>query len=287
MTRILVFTPTYGGLLRDETVKSIQALAFEGAVEWVVREDNQYPGRDVRNCLGQFAQGREMALAGDYDGLLLVEHDMIVPVDGLQRLWDSPADVVYGCYVFRHGMRVINLLQHTGTANIGQSLSLYPKELAAAAKRGWVEVSGAGFGCLLIRRAVLERVAFRSVDGAAPDLPFAADCVGLGIRQIGRTDVRCGHVDSESGQTLWPFEGSDGMSVQVIALQTVNISDDGQAVRLVQGQGYSLGGQVASELARAGYVVIEVADGYETATVPQAETAAVKPVKRTRKKAGA
>lgn len=286
MTRILVFTPTYGGLLRDETVESIQALAFEGELEWVVREENQYPGRDVRNCLGQFAQGREMALAGGFDGLLLVEHDMIIPADGLQKLWDSPADVVYGCYVFRHGMRVVNLFQHTGTANIGQSLTLYPNELKAAAGRGWVEVSGAGFGCTLIRRNVLDRVAFRSVDGAAPDLPFAADCVGQNIRQIGRTDVRCGHFDSESGLTLWPFEGSDGMSVKVMALQTVNISDDGQAVRLVQGQGYSLGGQVASELARAGYVRIVVADEVETATVAQAETAMMPKGKRTRAKAG-
>jgi hypothetical protein len=173
------------------------------------------------------------------------------------------------------------------------SLSLYPRELKAAQEQGWCEVSGAGFGCLLIKRGVLERVPFRDA-GNAPDLPFAQDCVRQKIKQIGRTDVVCGHIETdENNVTLWPFEGGYGMVARVYALQDVVLGDNGVSVEMKKGRYYSISTETAKEAARAGFLRITneadvVADemaGYETATSPQAEAreTAVAPTARKRK----
>jgi len=264
MARILVFTPTYDNLLRSETVESVAALAFDGEVDRVVSDENPYPGRDMRNCNFQFQKGRRLALDGGYDGLLLVEHDMIVPADGLQKLWETPAAVVYGAYMLRHGMHCLNLFQNLGRGAIGMSLSLYPRELTAMRRRGWGDVSGVGFGCLLIRAGVLGDVPFRNTE-SAPDLPFAHDCATRGIRQVGRTDVECGHI-VETGITLWPFRGGGtGMLARVYALQDVVVVDGGQTVQMKRGRYYSLSVAVGLELVRAGYVRIAGGEGDQAA----------------------
>lgn len=285
MARILIFTPTYDDRLQDETVKSIEALTFDGELDWVLSDENPYPGRDMRNCVFQFQKGRQIAIDGEYDALLLIEHDMIVPEDAAQKLWDTPADlhtgadsapVVYGTYQLRHRMRSVNLFQYVGDDNIGMSLSLYPRELQQARQAGWCRVSGAGFGCLLIRRPVFEQVPFVD-NGNAPDLPFAADCVRRRIVQIGRTDVACGHIDLDWAQrTLWPYEhGGYGIVARVLALQ--NVTAPG-SVMMKRGRYYSIEVDVAVEMERAGFVRIEneadeVAAEMETADAGERETA--------------
>lgn len=283
MARILVYTPTYDDLLQAETVASIEALEFDGELDWVLSDDNPYPGRDMRNCVFQFQKGRKLALDGDYDGLLLIEHDMIVPPHAAQRLWDTDAPVVYGAYQLRHKMNCVNLFQFVGDNGLGMSLSLYPRELQQARQDGCVRVSGAGFGCLLIKRPVLEAVPF--VDrGNAPDLPFAKDCVTRGILQIGRTDVECGHIDLDWAQrTLWPFEnGGGGMVARVLALQ--NVTAPGGIV-MRKDRYYSLDVDIATDMQRAGFVRItnDADTVLETATAEPYDTAEA-PVQKVRPK---
>lgn len=280
MARILVFTPTYDNLLQTKTVKSIKAMQFDGQLEWVVSDENPYPGRDMRNVTHQYVTGRKAALIGGFDGLLLVEHDMIVPPDALQKLWDTDADVVYGCYELRHGTRQINLFQYIGRQNIGMSLTHYPEELSTAREQGWCEVSGVGFGCLLIKRDALIRVPFRETDNA-PDLPFATDCIAAGIRQIGRTDVVCGHIDINERIVLWPFDGSGEMKARVLALQNVTVADVSGSVAMVAGGEYMLDINAARQHARAGYV--RLVNEVETAISTQAEqreTATTRPTRK-------
>jgi len=277
MPRLLVYTPTYEDRLQQETVASIEALRFQGKLDWVLSEDNPYPGRDMRNVVHQFRKGRELALTGEYDGMLMVEHDIIVPPDAAQRLWDTDAGVVYGSYMLRHLMYSINLFQYVGNRNIGMSLSIYPRELQYARQRGWIEVSGAGFGCLLVRREVLSIIPFRDV-GNAPDLPFAKDCVTRGIQQIGRTDVECGHIDLDhSGRTLWPLERGGllmGVVARVIAQQDVNVNDEGREIAMKRGRYYSISVALADDLQRAGYARITNEADIVAAEMAQPEGAA-------------
>lgn len=289
MPRVLVFTPTHDDLLEAETVASVEALRFTaGTFDWVVSDENPHPGRDMRNVVHQFQKGRRLALEGGYDAMLSVEHDMIVPSDALDRLWATDAGVVYGCYQLRHKMRSVNLFRYENSRSVGMSLSLYPRDLNLARQQGWIEVSGAGFGCLLFRRQVLEGVPFRDA-GNAPDLPFASDCVRRSIKQIGRTDVVCGHIDKVwANATLWPFDEKDlGMIAKVEALQNVTILDEGDAVPMVKGKYYSLSVTAAAEAQRAGYVRIanDVEGARETATAEERETAEAPIAKRRAKRA--
>jgi hypothetical protein len=149
----------------------------------------------MRNVLAQYSHARELCLSGPYDALVTIEQDMILPPHALATLWEDGAAVVYGTYMLRHGMPVINALRHENQRNLGMSLSLYNGALAQASKAERIEVSGVGFGCTLIRRSVLEAIPFRQDDaGNAPDMPFARDCLQRGIEQIARFNVRCGHI---------------------------------------------------------------------------------------------
>jgi hypothetical protein len=212
--RVLAFTATYGAGPRPEMVQSVVAQRFGGHLEHLVSWHNPFPEGDLRNVAAQLQRGREVALAGGYDALLVVEHDMRLPADALQHLWDARGPVAYGAYLFRHGANVLNLLESYGprARNVGESLSLRRDSLRRAMRRrsGWLEVSGLGFGCTLIRRAVLEAIPFRE-NGDRPscvDMAFAQDCLTAGVRQVGRLDVRCGHWDG--ARWLEPVCGQDG-----------------------------------------------------------------------------
>lgn len=288
MARLLIFTPTYDDLLRPETVASVETQQFDGEVDWVINEENPYPGRDMRNVCVQFQSGRQMALEGGYDAMLSVEHDMVLPPGAVQALYDTDAPVVYAVYALRHGSSVVNLFRKEGSKNIGMSLSLFPAELKRAREQGTVEVSGAGFGCTLFRREALERAPFR-FNTHAPDIPFAVDCLHRGILQIGRADVSCGHI--HNNVILNPWSGG-GVIARVLALQDMTANVDGESKSLKHGRYYSIPVHVATELQRAGYVQItnnidEMGNVREVAVSPamtNRETAEVRKIKPRRRK---
>lgn len=250
--RVLCFTPTHGRLLRKETVASVKAQDWAGELVHEIGRRNPYPGRDMRNVLVQYEHGRALALAGGYDALWTVEHDMEVPPDALSALWATGAPVAYGVYLLRHGVQVVNAWEYSGDRNLGESLSLRPARLRQALAQGVVRVSGVGFGCTLIRREVLARIPFRSGDEGteAPDVPFAVDCLRANVLQVAHFGVLCGHWDGET----WLRIGAQGQTTAVVARQTVVVSVDGESRRLVAGERYELPGELARELGRAGYV---------------------------------
>jgi hypothetical protein len=275
--RVLAFTPTYGDALRPETVAGIVAQRWDGTLVWEVGRRNAYPPPDLRNVHGQYAWARERALAGGFDALWTVEHDMALPADALAKLAGTDAGVVYGVYMLRHGSHVLNAWQLTGGRNLGMSLSLYPQEVERARRAGQVEVSGVGFGCTLMRRAVLERITFRPDGEQAPDIPFATDCVRAGVRQVARFDVACGHVDE--GRMLTVAEQAEGALFK--ALQTVTVGVQGVSRRLVAGESYTLDAADGRELVRAGYVQ-EVTAPHPASSSPDGEGEGAK-AKRARK----
>jgi hypothetical protein len=164
-----------------------------------------YPDQDDRgrtNLMEKQNTIRAMFLASDYDYLMFVENDMVVPQDAIQRLIDADADVAYGLYVFRRppylwsAYSVINDEQM-----VGYPLNAVP-EAAATAWGKVVDVDGVGFGCTLIKRRVLEQIPFRvGWDEPHPggevshsDFYFAVDCLRAGFRQRCDTSLLCGHI---------------------------------------------------------------------------------------------
>lgn len=261
MSKVMIFTPTWvkanGEMaMRPETRAAAEALMFDGVFDgetvWKIGLHNPFPFETHRNVLAQYEQAAEVFLASDCDALLTLEHDMRPPADGLQKLWDTGADVAYGAYLLRHGSLVLNTWEFIGGRNLGESLTIHPAKLAEARRKGTVRVSGAGFGFTLIRREVLARFGFHAGEGDqwCPDIPFAVDCLRGGVVSVARMDVECEHYDA--GRWLRPFGG--GQTMKYKALQSVNVYDGQGVMRLEAGREYELDGQIVEDLMRAGYL---------------------------------
>jgi predicted O-methyltransferase YrrM len=286
--KILVFCPTYNRNGLDEhwpdSETSLEALRAPEGVEVVkvVGRDNPHDIRvnhRYRNTLHQFKNAQRMALEGGYDALCTFESDMLVPEDGLIRLWGTDADVVYGLYVLRHNSNVVNAFRLIiGSPNIDQSVSLFPELYAKGVQEGILEVSGCGMGFTLIRRPVLERFEFRQWDPSgsyAPDWALASDCQAAGVRQVCRFDVACGHIE-DSGMVLWPGKGS-----QMKVLVRENFT---RGVVYTAGETVYMPINDAIEMSRCGFVeIIEIEDGLSKMATPRrpaVEEAVIGPAER-------
>lgn len=261
MHKVLLFCPTYTkeGVLQiwpDSLNSFNKLLSPEGVeVERLIGLDNPYADGKHKNTLHQYQQAQAKVMEGNFDALCTFEHDMIVPEDGLIKLWNTPADMVYGLYLLRHGAYVVNAFQKMeNTPNIGQSLSFYPKQYQKAEEDGFAVVSGCGMGFTLIRRPVLERFQLRKWEmNDPPDWALAHDCQAAGILQIARFDVKCGHINDE-GRIIWPGK-VPSMMVKVKVLQHF-VGDIGHG-----GQTFEVGDEadgmpdMALEYVRAGFMV--------------------------------
>ena len=261
MTTIAIFTPTYTQdngttAMRPECRASVEAQVFDGALTWEIGLHNPWQTQKMRNVVAQYQRGRESFLASDADAWLTFEHDMTMPPDGAQRLWDTMqrtgAGVVYGVYMLRHGTKVLNAWEYIGDHALGESLTLYPEKLARARAQGSVRVGGVGWGCTLIWRDVVERFPIRDDNDGAGDIPFAYDCLYAGIKMIADFNVPCDHFDCALRLRADGNAMSD--TVEIIAMQDVTITDGRQSRRLEAGRRYSIGAGLASDLMRAGYV---------------------------------
>lgn len=217
----MIFTPVYR--LEALTVQSLMALEWDGltkersALTILLQRDNP-TGNPYLDHLHQYQRGREVFLNGPYEAMLVIENDIIPPVDTLWRLDELGCDVAYGVYVFRPRRKtaeksiprqlVVNVLERYGgwpnqARNIGESLTV--RGLWESARRlGVVDCSGSGLGCVLIRRRVLEEVPFElPKDPGFMDWEWTQRVYERGYRMRADCNLICGHVDVD-GEVLWP-----------------------------------------------------------------------------------
>jgi hypothetical protein len=198
---VLVFTPVKR--LQTETIEALFALQYDGPLTFILQRDNPH-GVGLADHLHQYQRGRDLFLRGDYDAMLVIEDDIIPPVDTLIRLVALDCDVAYGCYQFRSD--VVNVLEkyhgHKPARNMGESLSIRGLWISAKEK-GIVECSGAGLGIVLIRRPVLDAIPFELSGGGHADWNWTEKVYRAGYSMRADTAVQAGHKISED-VTLWP-----------------------------------------------------------------------------------
>jgi hypothetical protein len=212
--RVMIFTP-YADRLEKATIDAVVAMQRIGPQRWVLQYDNPY-GPSRASHLHQYAKGRELFLGGDDEAMLIIESDIIPPPDTLKRLRDLNADLAYGVYCFRterRARRAINIFNRYKpwpevTRNEGESLSTKGAELRMAIANGVTECSGAGFGCVLIKRNVIEEIEFRLEDTGHCDTYFTRDAYRAGYKIMADMNLVCGHVDTD-GVVLWPLGYDD------------------------------------------------------------------------------
>jgi hypothetical protein len=166
---ITPFHPNYG--VKDATWESIRAaiMAYSGPIDWIISSNDNPADTPYENVTRQHNKARAMALAGEYDALLSIEADMIVPADTIDRLLATGADIAYGLYVWRHQKKRWSAYTEL-TLWGGTSVSLdYTGQDAREAHGRVIDVAGLGMGCTLIKRNVLQTTPFRLYEGTPGD----------------------------------------------------------------------------------------------------------------------
>jgi hypothetical protein len=268
--KILLYCPTYtkddGELaLHPETQESINNLIIPEDVTLDIEIDAYNPlpitgisKTDHENTLLKYRKARQKVLSEGYDALLTIEHDMIIPEDALVKMLNTDAVVVYGLYLFRHINPILNALRAVKAQWADMSLSFFPEIVEKAANQGWIECSGAGYGCTLIHRQALERLDFHRTENGHPcsDMPFATDCLREGFKQICRFDVLCGHIKPD-GEVLWPsLKGEDYMNenIKIYVFRSFNANIDGRTQHFEEGEESEIPKKYADDFIRAGFI---------------------------------
>jgi len=296
--KILLFCPTYkldnGELaIRNETLESISKIKVPEGVDLEVEISTNnlkaitgIRNVDHENTLHQYRYARQRILDGNYDYLFIIEHDMIIPEDALVKMLATDSDVVYGLYMFRCFKPILNACRAVNSKWPDMSLSNFPEIVKKAKEQGWIEVSGGGFGCTLIRRKVLETFEMRRnepVGSPCPDMPFAADCLRHGFKQICRFDVICGHI-KPNGDILIPFERGETMSenmngsIKIYVMRNFVANIDGESVPYKEGTTAEMPVEYANDYRRCGFITFAEEPAVKIANKPQAK--AVKTVKK-------
>lgn len=209
---ILVVCPIYQAY--SQSLQSMLLLDWPTRYDLLMlqgEEDDQPDG--YARITRKYQHARRQFLAGDYDAMLTVEADMLVPPHALTSLLATGADVAYGLYCWRHAIlgyawsaySVVGGDSGTG----GRSLSDDPSE----AQRLWgrtVRTQGVGLGCTLIRRNVLEAIDFDRRGTASNDWFFALDCQTAGFTQAHDLSVVCGHIQDD--RIVYPDPAAPGLA---------------------------------------------------------------------------
>ncbi len=136
---------------------------------------------------------RDVFLQGDYSHLFFVDQDVVIPPNALENLLLTDQDIVSGIYCkeIDNNTYAMVILPHQEHA-INQ-LRLAPLE--SIKEKGVIEIAAAGFGCLLIKRAVLETLKFHFDPGRREDadLVFCEDALKHGFELRCNTLVECKH----------------------------------------------------------------------------------------------
>lgn len=167
---ITPFHPKYG--IRTQTLDSIRAMldAYTGPVDWILTANDNPHKKPYENVVHHHNKAREMVLSGDYDALLSIEADMVVPPDAIDRLLATGADIAYGLYVWR-GRKIRKWNTYTEVKMFG-GINAARNMDGDHAHDIWgkvIDVAGMGMGCTLIRREVLETLRFRLYEGHEDD----------------------------------------------------------------------------------------------------------------------
>lgn len=216
MTNILCVTPCVK--LGPDTIRSIFTQTYVGSIDHHFTRHND-PKLVGLNIVAAYVRLRAIFLAGDWTHLWIVEDDLIVPPDALDKLLAVGSDIAYAPYCFRRGTPVVNIMRVSTTGPMTDQPAEWKRDFKAGRV---VECTGLGFGCTLIQRHVIERFEMHSRSGGGDaDTCLAQDAAAAGMTQRADLSVVCGHMRPD-GTTLWPaaekpFYRKVGVSIPKLA----------------------------------------------------------------------
>ncbi|HDD44189.1 MAG TPA: hypothetical protein ENG63_04940 [Candidatus Desulfofervidus auxilii] len=141
----------------------------------------------LKNIAFKLEKARKIAIRENYDYMMLIEDDVLVPEDAIVTLLDYShvAPVVAGYYKLYKG-------DYFGKLCGKKQKGIWLTENDIKNK-DFVEVWLTCFGCTLISKIVFRNIAFTTgIDG-----DFANKCDEFGFKRIIIPKVFCGHIDEE------------------------------------------------------------------------------------------
>lgn len=187
--RILVAVPTYE-TIAPETFKSIYDLD-KGDHEVDFEFVKGYDCPTARNNIAQ------IAVDGNYDYVMMVDSDVIIPEDTLKNLSDPWTNIVLGCCPRKNSRDGRIEIYRPGTFSFTK-----PYTYDSLPDNDRIVVKGGGFACAMINVSVFKLLPspwFRYVtyeDGSSlsEDLFFCLRAAESGFVIEADTRVRCGHM---------------------------------------------------------------------------------------------
>lgn len=197
--KILIAVPTFESI-RPETFKSIYGLQPCG--HWLLFD--YIKGYDCARARNLIAKE---CLDGDFDAVLMIDSDTVVPSNAIELLTEGDCPVVLGTYP-RKGETSGSEIFLPGQKDFNET----NRVKFVTMPYGRFEAKGGGFGCAFVRREAFEKIPypwFRYVEydnGAvlSEDNYFCDKAAHYGLKIEADGRVRCGHV---SATTLWADRG--------------------------------------------------------------------------------
>lgn len=187
--KILVAVPTFE-TIAPETFKSIWDLDKGGhQVDF-----NYIKGYDCARARNDIA---EMAQQNEYDYVLMVDSDVIIPSDALIKMLEFPCDIVLGCCPRKNARDKRVELYKTGTFSF---TDYYTYDTLPSMPR--ITIKGGGFACALVKVDCFnwiefpwfKYVTYDDDSTLSEDLYFCLNAVKAGMFIEADTRVRCGHL---------------------------------------------------------------------------------------------
>ena len=189
MPKILIAVPTFETIL-PETFKSIYALNTKG-------HDVDFDFVKGYDCARARNEIAKRAMEGNYDYVLMVDSDIIIPENTIECLLQSPVDIVYGFCPRKNTTEKKSTVYKIGKPNFEDC---YLFDNLPALTR--VEVKGAGAACAMIKTDIFRKlkypwfkyVSYPNNTYLSEDLYFCAEAGKAGYVMWADTRVRCGHL---------------------------------------------------------------------------------------------
>lgn len=185
--KILITVPIYKDC-HTETFNSIWNLEIPEGYEVDLRFFKGY-GIDTSRNLAKMA-----VAMGGYDYQFTVDGDMSFPPDTLKRLLALDADIATGlCFMKENDPLPCVFDYCPGEHKIFQRI--VKGEVRNRAKNGPFEIGGCGFGVVLIKRSVYDKITedFVYSPYCGEDLKFCWRAQELGLKIMLDPEILCGH----------------------------------------------------------------------------------------------
>ena len=187
---ILIAIPT-AKYIEVETFKSIYDLIVPAGYTVSFQYFFGYQIDQIRNLIADW-------VVKGYDYLFSVDSDIAFEPDTLVKLLSHDCDAVTGLYIQRKpGQHIVEVYEenaHGGVVNI---------DYARLKNCGLVEIAGAGFGCILIKRAVFTTIGYPQFkyhsalnhnDTVSEDVFFCQRARECGFKIWADTSIKCRHI---------------------------------------------------------------------------------------------